>query len=153
MTQPDKTNFIRAVGHLAIALLNATLILLVLALYFGWRLMGAVDSATETAVTAASAQVERLTSVQNELQTVRRQLEDLKNAEDLRITAAVEPTSKRLSDIGARLAVLRSGIGNSVDAVAADPGIIFDRAMKAGMAEFGYWLTTVTNCDAPRLAN
>ena len=53
----------RTLGQLALALLNATLLLIVAALVLIWLLADKVEDVAETTIAAATEQVERLTPV------------------------------------------------------------------------------------------
>ena len=146
----------RALGQLVIALVNATLILVVVALFLGLRLAGTAERVTETAVTAAAAQVAELRPLRDEVSGLRAQVAGLRDdLQSLRADAGATIDDKtaaalaRLEAVDARLTAVSASLGPAVDAVAADPGIIVDRAVATGVEELGRWLAPLWGCTLP----
>lgn len=145
----------RALGQLALALLNATLILVVVALFLVWRVAATVESATVAVTETASEQLARVTPVKDELSGLRSELAELRTSvaqlrsdttiDQAAVTSAlrrIDGTRDRIDDAAAKIAPV-------VDAVASDPGRVVDRAVATGVAQAGAWLAHLRGCTAP----
>jgi hypothetical protein len=155
-TAPASHRLARTLGQLALALLNATLILVVLALFLAWRLSGTVERVTEAAAGAAAQQLAELAPVGDELSGLREQVAGLRlelaamQADgEAGARAAADAVATRLDEIETRLEDTRARIGPAIEALSADPGILVDRAVEAGVAEAGRWLVTLRGCTPP----
>ncbi|MEM8956814.1 MAG: hypothetical protein AAGC86_03270 [Pseudomonadota bacterium] len=147
----------RTVGQLALALLNATLILVVVALLLAWSLARTVERVTETAVSAATEQIAELSpladdisGLQDQLREVRGQLADLRLAEDARVAEAAEDVLARLEVLEETASDVRSELAPAIEGLTTNPVAIIDRAVETGIAAAGAWVSSLSGCgDAP----
>ncbi|UWQ85171.1 hypothetical protein [Leisingera caerulea] len=131
----------RTVTDLAKALLNATLILLALYLFLGWRLMAAASAVTANAAEITS-RVEPLhtaiTGLQGEIAGLRAAVQNG--------TATVSPA--RLSPVEERLDQLQASLSEMRDL----PQQAAAGAARAGAAEFAARLTGLLRCSGQKNA-
>lgn len=117
------------------AMINATLILLALCLFLGWKLMASVDSVTDK-VTEAIAHV---TPVQDRIQNLRAEVaglrSDLVNHPELAV-------SNQLNTLDDRLASLQ----NEMSKLRQLPKDIVHDAAQSGAAELAGRLTQLAGC-------
>ncbi|MHA3979794.1 hypothetical protein ACW9UR_19125 [Halovulum sp. GXIMD14794] len=151
---PDRLK--RALAQLALAALNATLILIVLGLFFAWRLAVTAERITDQAITSAAAQVAQLSSVQEDLTGLKDQFAGLRaDIEEVRLegtesaSEASERIAAKLDEIEAQISEVSGQLGPAVEAISIDPGILVDRAVETGMSEFGTWVAGMRGCDFP----
>jgi len=156
MSEAFSRRLIRAIGQLALALLNATLILIVAVLLLAWNLASKVESVTETAISSATRQIaelsplaEQVASLQDELSELRTDIAGLKLTEDTKVAQAADTILVKLDDLDAELSEMNAALAPVVKAISTDPGIVVDRAVKTGLAEVGAWVTTLSGCNAP----
>lgn len=118
------------------ALLNATLLLLLLCLFFGWQLMGRVNQVTDQ-VTEAVAEVAplktRVEALRGELVGLR---SDLQNG--------TLPAAPQLDGIEARL----DYISEELTRLRALPATIVQQAAETAAAELSGQIIRLTTCEA-----
>jgi len=157
MTPSFPQRLLRTTGQLGLALLNATLILVIVALALLWRVSESVEGATTALATAASEQIARIAPVQDELRGLRADLGALReDLAALRVEAspgeagpgeaALDAALERLDRTQARLSAAADGIVPALEAISADPGLVVDRAVASGVAEAGRWLAALRGC-------
>ncbi|UWQ51376.1 hypothetical protein K3720_08145 [Leisingera caerulea] len=131
----------RTVTELAKALLNATLILLALCLFLGWKLMAAASAVTANAAEITS-RVEPLhtavTGLQGEIASLRAAVQ---NGTDTVPPARLAPVEERLDQLQASLSEMRD-LPQQAAAGAA----------RAGAAEFAARLTGLLRCSGQKNA-
>ncbi len=156
MSDAFSSQLSRVAGKLVLALVNATLILVVLALFLGLRLAGTMERVAEASVAAAMAQATQFTPLRDEIAGLREQISGLRD--DLTslpgdttgdIAERITAVSARLDRIEARLAEVGTDLAPTLDAVSADPGIVVDRAVRTGIEELGRWLAPHRGCTMP----
>ncbi|RYH11811.1 hypothetical protein [Tropicimonas sp. IMCC6043] len=146
----------RLLRDLALALINATLLLAALCLFLGLRIVSTVDATTER-ITQSVVAVERLhgdlQTVGEELSALRAELAALRQSPlelPPEMAAALEA---RLADFDARMAALDEAIaraGETGEALrtAARQGI--DRAVDRGVAALADEIAALAGCVLPR---
>ncbi|MEM1341021.1 MAG: hypothetical protein AAGF68_01795 [Pseudomonadota bacterium] len=146
----------RTLGNLALACLNATLILVVLALFLSLRLVGAVERVTETFISAAEVQVAQIAPLNEELSAVRAGLTELqaelgalRPADGGQLSNALEAVSDSVSQTEAQLVSLNANLTSLAEAVSTDPGALIDRAVASAAAEAGQLVANVRGCRLP----
>ena len=152
MPIPFRRRLARALGGLALALLNATLLLTVLALFFGWRLAATAERVTATAAASAAAQLDRLDPVAGEIAALREEVAGLRAEIAVGAGEGAEALAARLDTLEARLDAAADGLGPVLAAARADPGLLVDRAVVAGVAEVGRQLAALRGCRAAEAA-
>ncbi|MVO14711.1 hypothetical protein [Parasedimentitalea huanghaiensis] len=120
------------------ACINATLLLLALSLFLGWKLMSSVDNVTGQ-VTQAVAQI---TPVQNRIEALRTEVVALRSDILQRPEIAV---SAKLDAMDRRLAALQSEM---LDLKTLPAEVIRDAA-QTGAAEFAGQIARLSNCVPP----
>lgn len=122
------------------ACINATLLLLALCLFLGWKLMSSVDNVTGQ-VTQAVVQI---TPVQNRIEALRTEVAALRSDILQRPEIAV---SAKLDALDRRLAALQSEM---LDLKALPAELIHDAAQTAAV-EFAGQVARLSNCVPPSL--
>lgn len=138
----------RALGALALAALNATLLLTVLATFFGWRLVATAERVTATAAAGAAARLDRLDPVAGEVAALRAEMAALRADLAAGAGEGAEALAARLDEMQARLEATADGLGAVFAEARADPGLLVDRAVTAGFAEAGRQLAALRGCNA-----
>jgi len=150
------TRLRRTLGQLGLALVNATLILVVLCLFLAWRTVATVERVTETAAAAAAEQVAALSpvadgigAVRQDIAALRADLAGLRQSGAEEAAAASDRLAERLEATESRLEALSGRVGPAVEAVSADPGVLIDRAVAAGVDRAGLWAAGLRGCTVP----
>ncbi len=120
------------------AMINATLLLLALCLFLGWKLMGSVQDVTGK-VTEAVVQI---TPVQDRLQDLRLEVTGLRSDIVSRPELAV---SSQLDTLDRRLAALQQDLTQ----LRQLPTEIIQGAAQTGAAELAGQITRLTSCAPP----
>lgn len=124
----------RTLRNLILALLNATLILVALCLFLGWRLMATVDDVSDN----VTASVETVTGLREDVQALTAEVASLREtvaAIDVPrspTSAAAQRIANRLDEFGTRLDAARAetaALRARIETVVNDPGILIDRAV------------------------
>ena len=149
MTQTQKRRLPHTLGQLALALLNATLILIVLALLLVWQISRNAQNAAATLVDAAQVPLARLETIEGELVSIRTQLEALQISEQGAIATAAQPVVAHLNTLEGELRALATRLPATVGAALEDPEQLVVRAVAAGSDKLGEWLMTYTDCRLP----
>ena len=143
----------RTLGQLALALLNATLLLIVAALVLSWQLADKVEDVAETTIAAATEQVERLTPVTDQATSLRGQLAELRadvakleNLDGSEATASAQAILAKLDDLEGSILEMNATLEPFVEQITAEPGALVDRAVETGFAEAGTWIATLRDC-------
>jgi hypothetical protein len=126
MADAPRRQFGRTLGSLALALVNATLILLALCLWLGWQVVSEARAVTAQLAERAGL----LQPLQTELLGLRSEVAGLRS--DLAAwraegdaSAALTGLADQLEGVDARL----SAATDQVDALLDDPGLLVDRAV------------------------
>ncbi|MEM1431566.1 MAG: hypothetical protein AAGG09_19085 [Pseudomonadota bacterium] len=144
----------RALGQLFLALLNATLILLIVALALLWRVSATVESATASVTALAAEQAGRIAPVRDEMRGIRDEISALRmdlaalRGEGVAGQEAVDRALVQLDEAQARWAAVSDRVAPLAEALSEDPGIVVDRAVASGVAEAGQWLAALRGCSA-----
>lgn len=153
-TFPERLS--RAAKNLLLALLNATLLLIVLALFFAWRVAGTVERVAENTVAAASAQVAQLAPLKNQVESIETQLMGLRAdiaglslLEDSDAAIAVDAMLAELNSLEALVSEVNNTFSPIVETVTTDPGAVAQQAVAAGFAALGDEIATLGLCAAP----
>lgn len=145
----------QTLAQLALALVNATLILVIVALILGLRLAGTVERVTEGASAAAAEQLAQLVPIGDEIGALRAEIGGLRSelaeirAPGDRLGAAAEATAERLQALEAELTTISGALRGAVQRVGEDPGLLIDRAVRSGVSEAGLWVATLRDCRLP----
>ncbi|MDB6176277.1 hypothetical protein PAF17_02010 [Paracoccus sp. Z330] len=143
----------KAIRNLALALINATLILLAICLWFGWKLMAEVNGVTQNmASNLVSAQpaLDRIDTLRAEIVGLRTDLADLRETGSDTADAAVAKLQDRAAGLEARLAEFQ----NMSQYLADDPGIILDRAVSTAVTQLAHEAQGMLQCKiAPTAAD
>jgi TolA-binding protein len=155
MSNSFSGRLLRATGQLALALINATLILFVVALFLALKLANTVERVTETAIAAATQQVEQLSPIADRAERIEDQIEELKAdvvsirlSEDTQVARTAETLMLRLEDLDASLSEMNALLAPAVETVTTEPGMLVERAVQISLAEAGTWVTTLSGCKA-----
>ena len=150
MTTPAR-RLRRTVGELALALLNATLILAALCLFLAWRAAATVEQVTETVTTAAAGHLAAVAPLRDELGAARGELAALRaDLDRLSAGGAVsDALSARLAAAEARLDALSDRAGQVIDTLPRDAGALVDRAVTRGVDRAGRWAAGLRGCTLP----
>ncbi len=120
------------------AMINATLLLLALCLFLGWKLMGTVQDVTGK-VTAAVVQI---TPVQDRIQDLRLEVaglrSDIVSRPELAISSQLDTLDRRLAALQQELTQLRQL-----------PAEIVHDAAQTGAAELAGQIARLTSCGSP----
>lgn len=130
-----KSSIGRTAANLALAVLNATLILAAICLWFAW---GAFSAANDVADTLSEATA-RITPVRSDIQSLTSEIAELRSAlSEIQASAQNEPA--RLTAVTDEISALRAeiaSVGTKLETIAADPDNLIDRAVKATFDELG----------------
>lgn len=130
-----KSSIGRTAANLALAVLNATLILAAICLWFAW---GAFSAANDVADTLSEATA-RITPVRSDIQSLTSEIAELRSAlSEIQTSAQNEPA--RLTAVTDEISALRAeiaSVGTKLETIAADPDNLIDRAVKATFDELG----------------
>lgn len=120
------------------AMINATLLLLALCLFLGWKLMGTVQDVTGK-VTAAVVQI---TPVQDRIQDLRLEVaglrSDIVSRPELAVSSQLDTLDRRLAALQQELTQLRQL-----------PAEIVHDAAQTGAAELAGQIARLTSCGSP----
>jgi len=134
--------------NLALALLNATLILAALVLWLAWRTADTVHEVTEDidiALVDVAPLGDRLQSLTAEVAGLRTDLEALKEAPAEGVAAIGEDLALRLDALEIRLATATGRI----DALLSEPEVLIDRAIDASAEELKEAVADLRGCTLP----
>lgn len=152
MTHTFSGRLSRAAGQLVLALLNATLILVVVGLLLAWNLARTVERVTETAVAAATEQItplaDEISGVQDQLSELRGELAELRLADDARAAGASAAVLLRLAVLDEAVSQMRAELAPAINKATTDPGALVDRAVETGIAAAGEWVSSLAGCRA-----
>lgn len=153
MAETVSRRFLSALGQLALALLNATLILVVAALVLAWMLAGRVERIADTTLAVATDAWAEISSVKEtatrltvELEAIRQELPTLNGSED----ATIEESSERLllgmDQLETSLAEAQMKIQSMNESMNIDPNLLVEKVVRTGVSEFGNWIVSITDC-------
>ena len=121
------------------AMINATLLLLALCLFLGWKLISTVQDVTDK-VTEAVIQV---APVQDRIQDLRLEVKglrsDIVNRPELAVSGQLKSLDQRLAALQREMSELRNL-----------PSEIVQKAARTGAAELAGHLTQLTSCTPPQ---
>lgn len=129
----------KLIGDLLKALLNATLLLLAACLFFGWMLMGKVNSIT----TRVSAAVAEVAPVRTRVEALRAEIAGLRS--DLK--EGVLPPAPQLDGIETKLEIIEAELA----ALRALPATLVQQAAESAAAELTGQIVRLTRCEAAPL--
>lgn len=145
------SRFWTAIRNLLLALLNATLILVALCLFLGWRLTAEIHAVTGD---VAESLTENLAPVQplrdevavltGEITGLRADLASVRDGAGEAMPEAVERLGAEADRLQARLAAL----SQKAEAVAADPDKLIGRAVAAAAGRLGDEAQDLIGCKA-----
>lgn len=133
-----------ALGKLCVALLNATLILIALCLFLGWKIFSEANDMTaniaRNAIDVAPLR-ENVTGLTGEISGLRA---DLSSACEGGVAApeAFESLNARARDLDAKLARVSETAGK----LAQDPGAVMERAISVAVDRLGDEAQVLLNC-------
>ncbi|RDC72882.1 hypothetical protein DLJ49_09710 [Rhodovulum sp. 12E13] len=149
----------RALRALALSLVNATLILLAACLFLAWQVTATVDRVGVRMAEAAAVQVARLAPLADEIALTRGEiaglradLAELGEGADEGAARLGATLGERLAEAEARLDAVSGEVAGALAAVAADPGVLVDRAVAAGVDRAGLWAAGLRGCTLPAAA-
>lgn len=135
----------RTLWNLCLALLNATLILVALCLWLGWRLADTVQNistqVTQTVVEARPIR-EDLSLLTDEVANLRSDLSKLGEGTGGYSSLALARYEQRLGEFGAQL----SGFGQRIDTALSDPDALIETAISATADELTGFVTDMRMC-------
>jgi hypothetical protein len=141
MTAPDRP-LRRTLGNLALALLNATLILVALCLWLGVHLAGTVHAITTDAARSLAG-----------LQPIAEQIRDVAaEVAGLRKDLAARTAQASTGALDARVGALETRLGQSLDqleALTANPTLLVDHAIDRTADRIAEGVNGVLNCARP----
>lgn len=139
--------FWTAIRNLLLAMINATLILLALCLWLAWRLTAEVDAVTDD-LTRNLAPVQPLrdemAQLTDQVSGLRADLASVRDQAGADLPEAVARLGAEADQLQARLAK----VSETAQTVAADPGLLIDRAVAAAAASFGDKAQHLLGCTA-----
>jgi hypothetical protein len=146
----------RALRGLALALVNATLILVAACLFLAWQAAATVERAGVRMADAAAERLARLAPLADELAMAHAEIAGLR-ADLARLAdgagagdgGLADTLGERLAEAEARLDAVSGEVVGTLDAVAADPGLLVDRAVAAGVDRVGMWAAGLRGCTLP----
>jgi hypothetical protein len=134
--------------NLALALLNATLILAALVLWLAWRTADRVHEVTEDfdiALVEVAPLGDGLRALTAEVAGLRADLEALKDAPAEGVAAIGEDLALRLDTLESRIAMATG----RVDALLLEPEVLIDRAIDASAEEMKEAVADLRGCTLP----
>ncbi|MFV0334391.1 MAG: hypothetical protein ACK5JR_10025 [Tropicimonas sp.] len=143
--------FPRALRDLALALLNATLILVALCLFLALRLADRVDAIAETAaqgLVSVAPLHEDMQGMTREVAALRGELATLSQTGGEAASEAARALSDRLERVDEQVAALRSRIGTAEIA----PDTPTERAILRVITEIAALLGNAAGCERPQAA-
>ena len=135
----------RTLWNLCLALLNATLILVAICRFLGWRLASTVEGISETfANTILQARPIRddFQALQLEVSGLREDVADLKAAPGTPVTASLVGLNSKLSRIDENL----SGISEKIAGAFDDPDALVETAIRTAAGELAGFVTGSRQC-------
>ncbi len=137
----------RTIGNLLLALINATLILVAICLYFAWQLAQEVEAVTGhvgqnlTQVEGLRSEISAMTA---EMAALRADLSSKSVQADTMTLQAMEELTGKLDRIDGRMADTRGRL----EAFLSEPTALVDRAVDRTAAELKGIAGTFANCPA-----
>ena len=146
-----------SIGQLALALLNATLILVVAALFLAWNVVNKMEHLAGLAIASATQQVAELSPLADEvsglradLSQLREDVADLTLIEDFRIAQAADSILVKLQNLEQKTSQMDAALSPAIDVITTDPAVLVDVAVETGIAAVGEWATGVSGCVVTR---
>jgi hypothetical protein len=136
-----------ALKNLMLALLNATLILILLCLFVAWRLAAEVNAITDDVaqnIVSAVPARDELQDLTAEVAGLRAELATSAQQGGAISTEAVQRLDARAEDLDARFA----GLSERAQAMSDDPGVIIDRAVGAVIDKLSAEAQVLMECRA-----
>ena len=156
MSETLSNRLTRAVGQLALALVDATLLLVVAALFLGWSLAQKVERISEVTIASATQQIaaispvaDQVAGLKEDLGLLRADVADLRLTEDGKIEQTASRIITKLDALEVELSDVNATLAPTFKAMSTDPGIVVDRAVTTSLAEVGAWITSLSSCHAP----
>lgn len=138
----------KALKDLAIALINATLILVALCLFLAWRLFDTVDG-----ITATFAQnLELVAPLRDDIGGVREELAALRSDLDTLTTTTGTLSSDAARRLEQRVVAMEArmdGVRGRIDGLLEDPGQLVDRAIDTAADEAVESVARLRGCVPP----
>ena len=139
----------RTLWNLFLAFLNATLILLAVCLWFGWRLADTVQGIS-TEVTRAVAEAtpirDDLRGLTDEVSALRADLSSLRDSSDGFSSFTFARYEQKLDDFGGRL----SELGQRMESALSDPDALIETAISATADELTGFVIEMRHCRPER---
>ena len=135
----------RTLWNLFLALLNATLILVALCLWLGWRLADTVQNiSTEVTQTVVEARPirEDLSLLTEEVSNLRSDLSKLGESSSGYSSLSLARYEQKLGEFGDQL----SGFGQRIDKALSDPDALIETAISAAAVELTGFVTDMREC-------
>lgn len=146
-----------SIGQLALALLNATLILVVAALFLAWNVVNKMEHLAGLAIASATQQVAELSPLADEVSGLRADLSQLREdvaeltlIEDFRIAQAADSILVKLQNLEQKTSQMDAALSPAIDVITTDPAVLVDVAVETGIAAVGEWVTGVSGCVVTR---
>lgn len=150
------SRFLRVLRDLALAMINATLILVALCLFLGLRLSGRVDAilsnAAQNLVSVAPLRedVQGLTAevagLRDDISALRDNTGEMTSDTARAVTERLERFNARLDTVDQRMAALRERVAS----VNLDPEALIDHAIATASAELAASFATLAGCEIPK---
>ncbi len=134
--------------NLALALLNATLILLALCLFLGWKLASEISGIT--ASFAENLQIvtplrENVGEVRSEVAGLRSELADLKRQSGEIVPDVLDRIDARVTALDARIGAMQSGVTDLIET----PEKLIDHAIETGADAMVRGVADLRGCTLP----
>lgn len=143
------SRFWTALRNLALALVNATLILLALCLWLGWRLTAEVHAVTGDVARTVTQNLTPVQPLRDEVALLTGQVAglraDLAAAGD---QATMPEAVKRLEAEAEQLQARLAALSQAAEHLTVDPGLLIDRAAAAAAGSFGDEAQRLRGCKA-----
>ncbi|SDI39612.1 hypothetical protein [Aliiruegeria lutimaris] len=156
---PDTSSrLLRALRDLAIALINATLILVLLCLILGWRLLDRVDHiATNFARNIVSVEPLRddVQSMTTEIAALRADLAEVRANSDQATSEAAQAVTARLESFEARLDTVNdrmTAFRERVQSIELNPEVLVTHAVETAANQFVTSAGQLAGCEMPAAA-
>ena len=159
MTQSAPRRLRQTLGQLALAAINATLILVALCLFLAWQTVSAVERVGERAASAVAEQLSELSPVADSVDGLRTEIAALRG--DLgalgselgepgeALAERLENLNDRVARVEDRLDTAADRVGATAEALSTDQGRLVERAVEAGVDRAGVWVAGLLNCKRP----
>ncbi len=147
------SRFLRALRNIALAMLNATLILVALCLFLALRLSDRVDTimsnATQNLISVAPLREDmqdmtgELAALRGDIATLLGSTGEMTSSAGQLVTERIGRFDARLNSVDAKVSALRERIASTE----IDPGTLLDRAIATASAELAASFAALAGCE------